>query len=66
MKRKRNISHESSEAVDFNAKALRKLQRALKADPEADLLSLLPTEYSERLRKKQRPSKYYNLVIYIV
>ena len=61
MKSKRDMLGESSEAVEFNAKALRKLQRALKANPEADLLSLLPTEYSERLRKKQ--SKYYNLVI---
>ena len=57
---------EKSEAVDFNAKVLRKLQKALKADPEANLLSLLPTEYSERLIQKQRPREYCYLMIYIL
>ncbi|KAL6713014.1 hypothetical protein ACLMJK_009410 [Lecanora helva] len=56
MKRKHCMLIETSEAAEFNAKVLRKLQKVLKAEPEANLLSLIPTEYSERLENKQRPA----------
>ena len=45
----------TSVAANFNAKVLRKLQKAITANPDTDLLSIFPTEYSVRLsRMKQQ------------
>jgi len=41
-----------SAAANFNAKVFRKLQNAFAANPEIDLLSMFPTNYSERLNGK--------------
>lgn len=48
-----------SEAAQFNAKVLHKLQNAFTANPKTDLLSMIPTEYSERLNmnRNQEASK---------
>ena len=64
MKRKHAISPGDSEAAKFNAKVLQKLQKALKVDPEADLCSLLPANYSERVdgRRKQALGERASLV----
>ncbi|KAL2037481.1 hypothetical protein N7G274_009762 [Stereocaulon virgatum] len=45
-----------SAAANFNAKVLRKLQKAFTDNPNANLLSVFPTEYSLRLgtKKKQK------------
>ena len=63
MKHRNGESLQASEAARFNAKILQKLQKALEADPEADLLSLFPTKYCERLdgRKKKKCGKYCGL-----
>lgn len=45
-----------TDAPNFNALVLKKLQNALEIDPEVDLISKLPTLYSERLvSKKESP-----------
>ncbi len=41
-------------ATSFNAKVLRKLQNAFNANSDVDLLSIFPTEYSARLRRKKK------------
>lgn len=38
-----------SPAARFNVAAIKKLQKALDADPEVDLISALPMDYAERL-----------------
>lgn len=43
---------EISPAAKFNRVVLRKLQKALDSDPEIDLASLLPLQYSSRLAAK--------------
>ena len=50
-----NQETHNSEAAKFNEMVIRKLQRAFAVDPEDDLLSKIPSEYSTRLagRKKQ-------------
>lgn len=50
-----------SEAAQFNRMVLRKLQKAIEADPEVDLASKLPTNYSSRLaeRKKEDQGRVY-------
>jgi hypothetical protein len=42
-----------SEAAQFNRMVLRKLQKAIAADPEIDLTSKLPTNYSIRLAERK-------------
>lgn len=44
-----------SEAAHFNRRVMKKLQKAIDADPETDLASKLPLNYSSRLadRKSQ-------------
>lgn len=56
-----------SAAANFNAKVLRKLQNAFAANPETDLLSMLSTEYSARLRrmKSQKAGKEFCLMIHL-
>nr|POF15591.1 hypothetical protein CFP56_48785 [Quercus suber] len=41
-------------AAELNTRVLRRLEKALASDPEADLLSLFPSTYSERIAKKQK------------
>lgn len=53
-----DISRHDSEAARFNDKILQELQKALSADPKADLLSVFPRKYSERLNgRKQEKGK---------
>ena len=40
-------------AADFNNKVIKKLQKALAKDPEVDLQTLFPSEYSSRLEAKK-------------
>ena len=42
-----------SAAAKFNVAAMRKLQRALEADPEVDLANALPLMYSSRLAARK-------------
>ena len=42
-----------SAAAKFNVAAMRKLQRALEADPEVDLANALPLMYSSRLASRK-------------
>lgn len=51
----------TSVVANFNAKVLRKLQKAIAANPDTDLLSIFPTEYSVRLSrlKKQEAGKEF-------
>lgn len=53
-----------SSAARFNDQVLRKLQKALAADPEADLLDRIPVGYSNRLaeKKEQKIGKYSGAV----
>jgi hypothetical protein len=46
-----------SEAAQFNRMVMRKLQKAIEADPEVDLASKLPTSYSSRLADRKEESK---------
>lgn len=57
----------TSAAADFNAKVLRKLRRALAANPDTDLLSIFPAEYSMRLgrKKQQKDSEGICLIFYL-
>jgi hypothetical protein len=48
-----STSQPLTDAAKFNALILKGLQRALESDPEANLLSKLPTHYSERLSLKK-------------
>ena len=41
----------SSPAAEFNCRVMKRLKRALEKDPQADLATHLPTEYSSRLAK---------------
>jgi phage tail sheath gpL-like len=43
-----------SEAARFNRIVMRKLQKAIEADPEVDLTSKLPTGYSLRLAGRKK------------
>jgi phage tail sheath gpL-like len=43
-----------SEAARFNRIVMRKLQKAIEADPEVDLASKLPTGYSLRLAGRKK------------
>ncbi len=56
-----------SAAANFNAKVLRKLQRAFAANPDTDLLSIFPAEYSARLgrMKKQKSGKGACLIFHL-
>lgn len=56
-----------SVAANFNAKVLRKLQNAFAANPETDLLSVFPIEYSERLNrmKSQEAGKIFCPVFHL-
>jgi hypothetical protein len=42
-----------SEAAKFNTMVLKKLKKVLAEDPEVDLLSKFPSEYSARLAKRK-------------
>lgn len=44
----------SSDASRFNDMLLKKLQRALNKDPEANLADLFPSDYASRLAGKKR------------
>ncbi|KAK6516477.1 hypothetical protein TWF506_006384 [Arthrobotrys conoides] len=46
-------SKKPSDAAIFNSRVFAKLQRALAADPEVDLVSLLPFEYQSRLAARK-------------
>lgn len=55
-----------SEAARFNRIVMRKLQKAIEADPEVDLACRLPTNYSLRLagrRKENKGSECYILLV---
>ncbi len=56
-----------SPAAQFNAKVLRKLRKAFAANPDTDLLSIFPVEYSVRLgsMKKQKAGKPICLKFYL-
>lgn len=56
-----------SAAANFNAKVLRKLQKAFTDNPDANLISVFPTEYSLRLstKKKQKAGKCIYLIFYL-
>lgn len=41
-------------SANFNARVLRKLQKAFAANPDTDLLSAFPTEYSARLDRMKK------------
>jgi hypothetical protein len=43
----------TSAAAKFNATVLKKLQRTLELDPEIDLTTALPSEYSVRLASRK-------------
>lgn len=43
----------TSEAANFNARVLRKVQRALDEDPEVDISMVLPSNYSSRLASRK-------------
>ena len=43
-----------SESSAYNARVFRKIQKHLAADPDVDILSLLPTGYSDRLAEKKK------------
>ncbi|CEL05819.1 hypothetical protein ASPCAL06932 [Aspergillus calidoustus] len=49
-----------SKATRFNARILKKLQDAIASDPEVDLVTKLPTEYSTRLRSMRNSMKTDN------
>jgi hypothetical protein len=53
-----------SEASKFNARVMKRLEKALAADPEVDLTIALPLNYVQRLvgRKSDASSKIYGLV----
>ena len=40
-------------AAKLNAKIMRQLQKALEADPEVDLTTVIPTNYSSRLLSRK-------------
>ena len=70
---KRNLEDEkiisqscTSVAANFNAKVLRKLQKAFAANPDTDLLSIFPTGYSARLNrmKTQKAGRGFCLILY--
>jgi hypothetical protein len=42
-----------SDAAKFNAATLRKLKRALEEDPEIDIVTALPSNYSSRLADRK-------------
>ncbi|KAI9761007.1 MAG: hypothetical protein M4579_001270 [Chaenotheca gracillima] len=48
-----NSVSSQSEASKFILRVLKKLQRVIAADPEVDLLSKFPSEYSDRLAKRK-------------
>ena len=58
-KQKRQRSHDNSdarnnsEAANFNATVLRKVQRALQEDPEVDISTVLPNNYPSRLASRK-------------
>ena len=55
-----------SEAARFNQIVMRKLQKAIEADPEVDTAFELPTNYSLRLagrRKEKKGSECYILLV---
>lgn len=58
-KQKRQRSHDNSdarnnsEAANFNATVLRKVQRALQEDPEIDISTVLPNNYPSRLASRK-------------
>lgn len=58
-KQKRQRPHDnpdarnSSEAANFNARVLRKVQRALQEDPEVDISTVLPNNYPSRLASRK-------------
>jgi uncharacterized protein YccT (UPF0319 family) len=58
MARKRSLEtvsdEQATEAATLNARVFKKLEKALASDPEVDLLSLFPSNYSTRLKKRKR------------
>jgi hypothetical protein len=53
-----------SEAHRFNRMVMRKLQRAIDADPEIDLASKLPRNYSSRLADRKTEGSQTRLSIW--
>lgn len=49
-----NPTRISSDAARFNDRLLKKLQRALDKDSEANLMDLFPSNYASRLAEKRR------------
>lgn len=58
MARKRSLEtvsdEQATEAATLNARVFKKLEKALASDPEVDLLSLFPSNYSTRLKKRKK------------
>lgn len=53
-----------SDAAKFNAAALRKVQKALEEDPEIDIATALPSNYSDRLvRRKIVKGEHYIVLL---
>lgn len=44
---------DNSDAANFNERVLRKVQKALAKDPQADITTLLPLDYSARLASRK-------------
>ncbi|KAH0844611.1 hypothetical protein FOPE_09656 [Fonsecaea pedrosoi] len=61
MARKRSLEppsyEEKSDAAKLNERLFKKLRKAVDSNPEADLLSLFPKEYSKRLARLARSPK---------
>ncbi|OAG43833.1 hypothetical protein AYO21_02060 [Fonsecaea monophora] len=61
MARKRSLEppsyEEKSDAAKLNERLFKKLRKAVDSNPEADLLSLFPKEYSQRLARLARSPK---------
>jgi hypothetical protein len=59
-----------SKAARFNARILKKVQDAIASDPEVDLVTKLPADYSTRLKSMRNSFKIDNndskyLVLYL-
>lgn len=67
LRQKRPRSHDdseapnASEAANFNATVLRKVQRALEEDPEIDISTVLPSNYSSRLASRKTAEGEYRI-----
>ncbi len=71
LRQKRPRSHDdsdasnASEAANFNATVLRKIRRAFEEDPEIDISTVLPSNYSSRLASRKITEGKYRIAILI-